>query len=225
MNLSHLAAKGTLDPSIGPERWGDYHARQDAKLISLTGWDGLTIDRADPNQSWLVGGSTARTLDPDQSNRLITDYTSFDASWNQGLRDYESQLRQAIGDEKILYVNWGMDNYDLLNGNNYEGFPLDDGTSYQGDWRQTVLGPLTDVGGYLPWMKKGRRPNLTTIQTYEDDSSPPPDDIHYHNPFDQPGFVPNYRKMRLGLGTALLAMATSAMKSTPTDTAPWADVV
>ncbi len=204
MNLSMMSPVAVADPAVGPERWADYNARRAARLLSNPDWDGLLIDRADPDQSWLVGGSTARTIDPDQSNTLLSDYSAFDASWNAGLRRYESRLRRAVGDQKILFVNWGMQNYDLLNGNNYEGFPLDNGASYRADWHRTVFGPAGNIGGYLEWLAQAGQPNLTTVETYEDDSSPPPDDIRYHNPCDRPGFKPNYRKMRFGLATALL---------------------
>lgn len=204
LNLSMMSPTGVIDPVYGAERWADYHARHDAQLVTNPGWDGLLIDRADPNQSWLIGGSNARTIDPDQSNTLRSDYSAFDASWNAGLRRYETSLRQLVGDNKILFVNWGLDNYSLLNGNNYEGFPQPDGRSYWSDWSDTVFGPIPQVGGYLEWMANARQPNLTTIETYEDDSSPPPNDISYNNPCTRPGFVPNYQKMRFGLATALL---------------------
>ena len=205
LNLSMMSPTGVADQAVGAERWADYHARRGARLLSShPRWDGILIDRADPDESWLVGESTARTIDPDQSNTLITDYSAFDASWNQGLRHYENNLRQAAGDEKIIFVNWGMDNYDLLNGNNYEGFPKTDTTSYRTNWQQTVFGPVHNIGGYLDWLAQARQPNLTTIETYEDDSVPPPSDITYENPCLQSGFVPNYRKMRFGLTTALL---------------------
>ncbi len=204
MNLSTLSPMGIADPAVGAERWQDYHARRSASLLSHPGWDGLLVDRADPNQSWLIGSSTARTIDPDQSNTLPHDYTAFNAAWNEGLRNYEHKLRQAVGDEKIIFVNWGMHNYELLNGSNYEGFPLTDSTSYRAAWHPTVFGPVPDIGGYLDWMANARQPNLTTIETYEDDSVPPPDDNSYDNPCMKGGFVPDYRKMRFGLTTALL---------------------
>jgi hypothetical protein len=204
LNLSMMSPVGIADPAKAPERWADYNARRAAQLLSNPEWDGILVDRADPNQSWLIGGSTARTIDPDQSNTLITDYSAFDASWNEGLRHYESRLRQMAGDGKIILVNWGMDNYDLLNGNNYEGFPQPDGSSYNADWHNTVFGPVSNIGDYLNWLDQARQPNLTTVETYEDDSSPPPDDIGYDNPCAKPGFKPNYRKMRFGLTTALL---------------------
>ena len=43
------------------------------------------------------------------------------------------------------------------------------------------------------------------IETYEDDGGPDPTGSgEYDNPCDDPGFVPDYRKVRFGLATALL---------------------
>jgi hypothetical protein len=43
------------------------------------------------------------------------------------------------------------------------------------------------------------------IETYEEDGGPDPAGSgEYENPCDDPGFVPDYRKMRFGLATALL---------------------
>ncbi len=204
MNLSTMCPTATLSATVGPERWADYNARVAAGLLANPAWDGLLIDRADANESWLVGSSTARTIDPDRSNRLLTDYGDFDAAWNAGLRHYEESVRAAVGD-KLIFVNWGMPNYDLLNGDNFEGFPLDDGTSYAASWHATVFGPLPGSGSYFEWMAQARRPNLTMIETYEDDGGPSPTGSgDYDNPCDDPDFVPDYRKMRFGLTTALL---------------------
>jgi len=206
LNLSTLAPRAEAAfQGKTVDNWADYNALVGAAIVDSGDWDGLLIDRSDPNQSWLIGGSTARTIDPDQSNTLLTDYTAFDAAWNEGLRHYEAVLRAHLGEDRILFPNWGMENYDLLNGNNYEGFPLDDGTSYRGDWYHTVFGPLPDIGSYFDWMARGRQPNLTLIETYEDDGAPEAtDDAAYANPCDAPDFTPNYRKMRFGLATALL---------------------
>ncbi len=205
LNLSTACPTATISSTIGAEQWADYNARRAVALLDAAPWDGLLIDRADPNESWLIGNSTARTIDPDQSNRLLTDYSAFDDAWNAGLRHYEEAVRAAVGDERIIFVNLGMPNYDLLNGNNFEGFPLDDGTSYAASWHRTVFGPLPDGGSYFDWMRRARSPNLTMIETYEDDGGPDPTgDGSYDNPCDDPGFVPNYRKMRFGLATALL---------------------
>ena len=206
LNLSTRSSTAILDLAIGPERWGDFNARFGADIVqSNSAWDGLLIDRADPDQSWLIGGSTARTIDPDQSNRLITDYSDFDNTWNTGLRNYQQNLRQRLGSGKILFTNWGIENYDIINGNNYEGFPLKEGSSYRANWYETVFGSIPNVGSYAQWVDKGIKPNLTMVETYEDDSGPDPDDeLTYTSPCANPDFVPNYRKMRFGLTTALL---------------------
>ncbi len=204
LNVSTLSPTATLDQAVGAERWSDYNARVGAGIMANPGWDGLLIDRADPDQSWLANDIYARTIDPDQSNTLITNYTSFNNAWNEGLRNYQSKLRELLGSGKILFSNWGINNYDLINGNNYEAFPLEDGSSFQGTWHETVFGSLPNIGNYTQWVTQGVQPNLTMIETYEDDNGPDPGDLTYLNPCDDQGFVPNYRKMRFGLTTALL---------------------
>jgi len=204
LNLSTLSPTAIISSTIGPERWGDYNARVAIHLLDNPAWDGLLIDRSDPDESWLLEDSTARTIDPDQSNTLLTDYSEFDATWNAGLRQYEQTVRDGVGSGRIIFVNWGMANYDLLNGNNFEGFPADDTTAYGNAWHNAVFGPFQN-GSYFDWIANAQQPNLTMIETYEDDGSPDPGgDEDYDNPCNTPGFEPNYRKMRFGLATALL---------------------
>ncbi len=197
MNLSTLSPTAVISTSTEPERWGDYNARAGIDLLSDPRWDGLLIDRSDPDQSWLVPGY-ARTIDPDQSNTLLSDYSAFDAAWNEGLRQYETKIRSGVGDDRLIFANWGMTNYDLLNGSNFEGFPSDDLYGWS-PWKNTMFGPNNPHRGtYFEWMAQARQPNMTMIETYEID------EYHEDNPCDEPDFVPNYRKMRLGLGSALL---------------------
>lgn len=204
LNLSTLSPTAVVDPAYGAETWAEYNARVAAGLMADPRWAGILIDRSDGDESWLIGSSTARTIDPDQSNTLLTDYTAFDAAWNAGLHTYESLVRQYLGDEKIIFVNWGYPNYDLLNGNNFEGFPDDQGTAYGTPWGTVVFGPWAS-GSYFEWLTHARQPNLTMIETYEEDGGPDPyGGGEYDNPCDDPGFVPDYRKMRFGLTTALL---------------------
>ncbi len=205
LNLSTFCPPAVISPTLGAETWASYNARIAAGLLDDPIWDGILLDRSDPNESWLIGNSTARTIDPDQTNTLLSDYTAFDAAWNAGLRQYESALRAAVGAEKIIFANWGMSNYDLLNGNNFEGFPDDQGTAYGESWRTAVFGPWFGKGSYFEWLELAQQPNLTMIETYEVDGGPDPTGGgEFDNPCDDPGFVPNYRKMRFGLAIALL---------------------
>ena len=192
MNLSTLSPTAVISTSTQPERWGDYNARVGIALLDDPRWDGLLMDRTDPNQSWLVG-EYARTIDPDQSNTLLSDYSAFDAAWNEGLRQYEAAVRAGVGDERLLFSNWGMANYDLLNGNNFEAIPQDD----PDDWHQLMFGPYPN-GSYFDWLQNALQPNMTMLETYEID------EYHENNPCTDPNFTPNYRKMRFGLGSVLL---------------------
>lgn len=206
LNLSTLAPLATVDQAIGAENWISYHARSDATLLKTADWDGLLIDRSDANESWLIDDSTARTIDPDQSNTLLGDYSAFDAAWNEGLQQYETRLRELAGPEKIIFVNWGMPNYSLLNGNNFEGFPGDiSDPETISSWYNLVFGSEAEKGSYFEWMANALQPNLTMIETYEDNGGPEPtSDGSYDNACADPGFTPDYRKMRFGLTTALL---------------------
>ncbi len=205
LNVSTLSPEGIADPAVGPETWSSYHARLDAQLLDDPRWAGILVDRSDPNESWLIGNSTARTIDPDQSNTLLTDYSAFDAAWNEGLRLYLQELRSFIGPGKIIYLNWGIPYYDLVNGNNLEGFPTDSGDSYNSSWHTTMFGPWIGRGSYFEWLANAPQPNLTMIETYEDDSGPDPSDTDgYPNRCNSLFFTPDYRKMRFGLATALL---------------------
>ena len=203
MDLSGACPRATVDASAGPETWAEYNARRGAALATDDAWDGILVDRSDGNESWLVGNSTARSIDPDRSNRIPTDYSAFDSSWNTGLLGYELRLRAAAGDGKLIMTNWGYPNFDVLNGNNFEGFPNVDQIGYA--WQEEVVGPSPGNGSYFEWLAKSRQPNLTTIETYQDDSgTSPTGDGSYDNPATHPGFVPNYKKMRYGLTTALM---------------------
>jgi hypothetical protein len=205
LNVSTLSPTAVVSSTFGAERWSDYNARRAIALMEDPIWDGLLIDRSDANESWLIGNSTARSIDPDQTNTLLSDYSAFDSAWSAGLRQYESKIRTAIGDDRIIFVNWGMPNYDLLNGNNFEGFPDEEATAYGTAWGTTVFGSWQEKGSYFDWLEQAQQPNLTTIETYEDDSSPDATgDGSYDNPCEHAGFTPNYRKMRFGLATALL---------------------
>ena len=197
LDLSTFCPKATVDAAAGPETWGEYNARVTSSSLQDPSWDGVFVDRSDPGPSGnlrpdsmhFLGGALARTIDPDRSNTLVTDYSDFDRAWSAGIRSFESRLRAGMGDDRLILVNGGMPNYALLNGNNFEGFP---GTGWRTTtWSQMVFGPRTE-GSYGDWLASARQPNLSTIMTYEDAS------------VSNPGFVPNYRKMRYGLCTALL---------------------
>ncbi|MDO9176558.1 MAG: putative glycoside hydrolase, partial [Actinomycetota bacterium] len=203
MDLTSACPSVSVEASIGPETWATYNARAGAALAQTAEWDGLLVDRSDGNESWLLGNSTARSIDASRTNRVPAIYSTFDSAWNAGLLGYELRLRELVGEDRLLLANWGHPNYSALNGNNFEGFPNADPTAYA--WQRSVVGPWADHGSYFEWLSQARQPNLTTIETYEDDGSPDAtDDGAYDNPAERPGFVPNYRKMRYGLATALL---------------------
>ncbi len=200
LNVSTLSPLAVADTSVGPEIWPEYNARVGYHLLDDPRWAGILIDRADTDQSRYINRTTVRSIDPDQSNRLLSDYSAFDTAWNNGMRLYLDDLRQAIGPRRIIFLNWGVEDYQTVNGNNFEGFPDDLGGLGDNSWHSVVIGPF-HRGSYFDWVKKSPQPNITMIETYEENSVP---SGPYVNRCEQPGFRPNYRKMRFGLTTALL---------------------
>jgi hypothetical protein len=200
LNVSTLSPKAVEDASIGPEIWAEYNARVGAQLLADPRWSGILVDRSETGQARYINGSTIRSIDPDQSNRLLSDYVQFDSTWSDGLRLYLKNLRQAIGLKRIIYLNWGIEAYQDVNGNNFEGFPDDSGGTGSNSWHSVVFGPY-QRGSYFDWIEKSLEPNITMIETYDDNNVPYGS---YNNPCMQTGFRPNYRKMRFGLATALL---------------------
>ena len=204
MNVSALSGRATFDPDIGSETWPEFLARRSAEQLANPLWDGILVDRSDPNESWLIDDSTARSIDADASNILPETYSDFDAAWNEGLRNYLSRLRSLVGDERLIYLNWGIPAYDLVNGNNFEGFPVVDVEEDINSWYNLTFGQ-TQNGSYFDWMGYAHQPNLTMIETYEDNGSPEADSRgEYDNPCADLNFTPNYRAMRFGLVTALM---------------------
>jgi hypothetical protein len=200
LNVSTLSPKGISDPAIGPEIWPDYNARIGKQLLSDPRWSGILVDRSDTDESRYIDNTAIRSIDPTQSNQLLSDYTAFDATWTDGLRLYLNKLRQDIGPRSIILLNWGITYYQDVNGNNFEGFPDDSGGLGNNLWHTMVFGP-TPHGSYWDWITHAQQPNLTMIETYEDNSIP---SGMYDNRCTQNNFQPNYRKMRFGLTTALL---------------------
>lgn len=199
MDASTFCPKATVDPAVGPETWGEYEARMVAGIMADPVWDGVYLDTTRSTESDVIKPNCARTIDPDRSDTPISDYSAFDAAWADGILSYETRVRALVGDSRIVLANCGMPNYDLLNGDVLECFPDDSGTWYSKPWHTALFGPFAISGSYFEWAANARQPNLTTILTYDNDARPTQDD-----PATSPDFVPNYRKMRFGLCTALL---------------------
>ncbi len=208
MNVSTLSPKAIGPGSPGEETFAEYNARVGVDLVHGSNADGLFIDRTDPRVSDVLWYNNIRTIDPDQSNVVPTDYAELDRAWGEGLRVYERLLRDGVGDDTILYANRGMPNLDLLNGYHAENFPRADGTTY-GDvpWTEVMFGET----GYFAWLEGAQEPRFTVIQTYQDDLTPHSTGgsaevgaLQEGATCTDPGYEPDYRAMRFGLTTTLL---------------------
>lgn len=200
MNLSMLCPE--FDAGEGPQRWAQWAVGNIVPAYWHNQRDGYIIDRIEDSQSWLVyGGSHGRNIDPDCSNTLVDDYyEGFDAAWQEGIREFLPQIREML-DGKSLFGNTFGAYCDLLNGSIYESCPgnwSDTVPETFEDWAERVLGDE----GYIEVSGKGFFPNFSFVETYELEEYLPDPEIN--NPLLDPEFVPNYKRMRFGLTTALL---------------------
>jgi hypothetical protein len=200
MNMSSLCPKVDILDGNGPQTWITFACRY-REIEHEDMWDGYIVDRIESGQSWLIG-TRCRSIDPDGSNQEVTDgYAAFDAAWYQGCVGFLEFLR-SVNPGKVLISNTSGAFHQVLNGAIYEGFPgnwdNDKPETYQ-EWAERALGE----NGYIAVSKSGYFPNFSLVETYEDEEMPI-NGLDYDNPFEHPDFVPNYRRMRYGLTTALL---------------------
>lgn len=205
MNIGGGCGKTIADTSAGEEDWVDYVVRKFAQLSLPI--DAIQVDRSDGDQSWLVDSGYARSIDIDCTNRFTADYQSFDTAWNAGMRRMLSGM-SAAHPAQALFLNNGIAAYDILNGSIMEDV-LGWGSNPKAplsSWEQWVLG-RSGHDSYLGWLELSLQPNWTLWEVYEDSRGPSDVDgnlDNYDNPAAKPGFVPDYQRMRFGLGTALL---------------------
>jgi hypothetical protein len=180
------------DVGHGSEHWVDWNARYLQTDLDAVDWDGMYIDVMPPTISWTIGASTppARSIDPDRSNRVITNYAALDVAWNTGMLASAAAARALVGEEPILFGNgWrgGVRALTDFNGGLFENFP--DLTTTSEDWRRDVVRPSkSGEPSYLDWCAV-RVPSHAVIVTKDP------------NPF---GAEPDYSLMRFGLCTALM---------------------
>ena len=200
MNLSTMCTKVDIGDGNGPQNWIEFAVRY-FKVPHEELWDGYIVDRIEDEESWLIP-RWCRSIDPDCSNKEVTDsYTAFDAAWNQGCAGFLEYLHTELSG-KALISNTSGAYYQSLNGAIYESYPgnwVNDRPDSYEDWTERTIGEK----GYLHVSKSGYTPHYTLAETYEDEEMPE-EDGSYDNPYDKPGFVPDYQKMRYGLTTALL---------------------
>jgi len=207
MDLSDYCPRVTVDSGVGPETWAEYSARQTVQLVRDGDWDGVFIDRCNSNA--FINKVFTRSIDPKRDNTAVTDgYAALNASWNNGLRKYESLVRTGVAG-KIVLGNNAHPYHDLINGTVLESMPRS--VRFGPDnWLSGVLGThgrSNQPGGrsYVDFVASSRQPNLTTLQVYDDDGYSPTSGVTKTNPALSPGWKPTYRKMRFGLSSALMS--------------------
>ena len=184
-----------VDVGNGPEDFNTYLARVSASLLGNSVWDGIYFDMIESDKTWVLYAGYARNFDLDRSNVVPANTDAFNAAWASGVRRLESQLRARVGDAPII-TNGAEGNWDLINGTTLERFPKK--TTTTAEWKSSVFGTQYPYTGSTYFAAlSGIQPNYSNVMTYDQDVDP-------SAPLDAATYVPDYKKMRFGLTTALL---------------------
>jgi hypothetical protein len=153
----------TADMGYGAERFSTWFPRYIGAHLDSS-WDGVCVDRADGDQSWIL------TTEPTRSIAHITAHSTaeFDASWNAGLFTLLSSIRTAVGDKIILANGAVATAMPYLNGNIFENFPNGFMGEYQ-RWQEQIIGPngIPTRDSYLEWDSGSKPPRISTIMVTE----------------------------------------------------------
>lgn len=189
---------------IYDEPWENWDA-----IGSGSAYEGFVLDRFEDKESWLKwleSEDQGVQLDLRQDNTPVSD-AEFDRSWQAGTDQLLQLLRQKYPQAAIIRNNPLTERFAPYDGQVYETDGWSDPDSAW--WETLFLKPDAEDYyrrfGYLQWFQQGPKTPLVMLEVYEDEGSPEADsDGSYENPYDEPGFVPNYQRMRFSLASALL---------------------
>ena len=168
---AYLLNASTLSPSVGGQTWRTFIGPFIRDEIMSTGlWDGVFLDAAYDN----VTGFFGNDLDPDRNGKANTP-AEINSSYRNGMRELISNVRRAIGNDKIIINNSSAVYGDISNGVLYENFP-----------RYGFTGPFAELRATLG---KNPEPKVSAINTNTNNRENPND----------------FRLMRYGLASALVA--------------------
>lgn len=189
----------TADVGHGSETWRQFCTRTHIEALAASDFDGIVLDRADSNESWLITAGKTRNIDVDRSNTLVTDYTAFDAAWNAGQSALVDAIRAGIGNA-VLIANQPYPNANL-DGAYFEEQPTDSWDLAL--WNLVVRGPYdASHKSLFDTVSSERQPPYTHMGTYSYAANTETTPHYTHAPDDN-----DYRLMRWGLTSCLLVGA------------------
>lgn len=203
MNITRYCP--TVETSFGRERWSQFAARHLVSLCGSADWNGIVADRTENHESFLVrdDGNLVESIDMRSANLAVTDgYREFDAAWATGVKDFLTFARNGLGPHRILVGNNAAPHYGLVNGSSIENFPRL-GSAVDGVYKWDTQWWSTRRAFYDNWSSLGQQPNFSTVITY--DYEPEPTATDPLRPLKTSLTSTDYRKMRLGLTTALMS--------------------
>ncbi len=166
-------------------------------LLNVTQYDGLVLDRLEERQSFLMHQREEVIQLDLEHNNLSTQADAFDASWKQGVDLLILNLRRTVGPIPIIRNNPLLREKADEQGQIYETYGWSNPT--QEWWHGLIVGSTSYKENsnlpYLAWDSD----DTVLFEVYENERFP----TSPHEIVELPE-VPNYRRMRYGLTSALM---------------------
>jgi len=218
MNLTLDCPKAQLHGASRPELFSEYHFRMSQTGAAGYFWDlsadknAVMFDRLEDSISWRLYTPTC-SFDLNRDN-VPDSLAELDASWQKGVEYVHSLFTQQWPTLPVARNKSRSRNFGGYNGENFESWPQYawDTWDIQPDrgrtkyWHQQFFGDKDkNIGGMYEYGAQSRTPNFTLVVTSDDELNEHPERYTKYVSMAKPGFVPDYKKMRWGLCSALCA--------------------
>ena len=186
------------------------HETDNYNLISKDlNYDGFVIDRFEDKESWLKWVNVGNVIELDLFHDFnVVSAEEFDSSWAKGTDQLQTLLKETYPESIIIRNNPITSRFEPYDGQVYETSGWS--TPSQEWWEHLVVSAdkeeyYSDIP-YLGWFENETvKSPLVLFEVYQDESGPDADgNGEYKNPFLKGDYIPDYKRMRFSLTTALL---------------------
>jgi len=221
MNITLDCPVDRLHGATMDERWCEYHLRMSRSGAADYFWDlsedkdGVMFDRLEDLISWRLYMETCNSIDLNRDN-VPDELADMDEKWFEAKLYVSELFRRQYPGLPIARNKSRSRRFSEYNGENFESWPQYhwdtwDLTPTRGKtkyWHQFFFGDdKLDIPGIVESTRESLEPDYTLVVTSDDELNEYPERYRSYVSMEEPGFIPDYQKMRWGLTSALVAGA------------------